>query len=41
MSQPEDGNAPVLSVRDLHKRFGSVDVLQGIDLEIPRARSWR
>lgn len=38
MSQPEDGNAPVLSVRDLHKRFGSVEVLQGIDLEIPRGQ---
>lgn len=39
MSQTEkDGSTPVLSARGLHKRFGSVEVLKGIDLEIPRGQ---
>ncbi|MBF4994777.1 amino acid ABC transporter ATP-binding protein [Arthrobacter gandavensis] len=38
MSQTETGSAPVLSARDLHKRFGSSEVLKGIDLEIPRGQ---
>ena len=28
--------ADVLAVRDLHKRFGAVEVLKGIDLDIRR-----
>ena len=38
MSQTEDGNVPVLRAQDLHKRFGSVEVLKGIDLTIPRGQ---
>ena len=38
MSRTEDGSVPVLRARDLHKRFGSMEVLKGIDLEIPRGQ---
>ena len=38
MSQTEDGSVPVLRARDLHKSFGGMDVLKGIDLEIPRGQ---
>lgn len=38
MSQPEDSQVPVLRARGLHKSFGSVEVLKGIDLEIPRGQ---
>ncbi|MGW9404504.1 amino acid ABC transporter ATP-binding protein [Arthrobacter sp. NPDC055585] len=38
MSQPEGSLVPVLRARGLHKSFGSVEVLKGIDLEIPRGQ---
>lgn len=38
MSPTEEENAPVLRARGLHKSFGSVEVLKGIDLEIPRGQ---
>jgi len=38
MSQTENGNVPVLRAQGLHKSFGSVEVLKGIDLEIPRGQ---
>lgn len=36
MSDPE---TPVISVRDLHKSFGALDVLKGVDLSAPRGHA--
>lgn len=39
MPQAEEaGSTPVLAAHRLHKRFGSNEVLKGIDLEIPRGQ---
>ena len=30
------GDAPIISIRNLHKRFGALHVLRGVDLDISR-----
>lgn len=35
-AQPSASETPVIEIRDLHKSYGSLEVLQGIDLTAPR-----
>jgi len=36
MTEPVPDSRPIVSLRDVHKSFGAVEVLKGVSMDVPK-----